>query len=58
MIVKVLSEDGSIVAKYGSISEASRDLGISKGCISECLSGKRKSAGGYYFRVLKDSKVS
>jgi len=37
------------VKVYNSMSEASRDLGISVSCISRVVNGKRKQANGYVF---------
>lgn len=39
--------DGNALFSFQSIREASRATGISSGHISECINGKRKSAGGY-----------
>lgn len=39
--------DGNALFSFQSIREASRSTGISYGHISECINGKRKSAGGY-----------
>ena len=38
------------IARYKSISEAARNVGISDGHISECLSGTRTHAGGYVWK--------
>lgn len=40
-------KDGIIVNTYKSVSEAVRSTGIMQGNISSCLTGKRKSCGGY-----------
>ena len=41
-----VEETGNV---YGSIAEASRELGINAGNISKVISGKRKTAGGLHF---------
>lgn len=45
--VKQIHKDGSIIACYKSISEASRRTGILLTTISNCLNGRCKSAGNY-----------
>jgi len=47
-----LSADGGIIAKYGSVSEASKITGISKTCISRCCRGERDSSGGFIWKYL------
>lgn len=44
-----IDENGNCKEFYG-ISEAARQNKIPQSCISECLSGKTKKAGGYYWR--------
>jgi group I intron endonuclease len=39
--------DGAIIAKYSSVSEASRITGISKTCISRCCRNEREQSGGF-----------
>jgi hypothetical protein len=39
--------DGSILAEYKSVAEASRQTGISKTCISRVCRKERESSGGY-----------
>lgn len=41
------SIDGDDSLLFESIREASRKMGVSSGHISECIGGKRQSAGGY-----------
>lgn len=41
--------DGTVISVYPSVSEESRQLKISKGNISSCLTGRIKSTSGYYF---------
>lgn len=45
-----LSVDGKIIAKYLSVSEASRKSGISKTCISRCCRGERSSSSGFIWK--------
>ncbi|WP_239061538.1 NUMOD4 domain-containing protein [Lacticaseibacillus suibinensis] len=40
--------------EYPSAVDAANDIGISKGHISECLHGKRRSAGGYTYAYATD----
>jgi predicted GIY-YIG superfamily endonuclease len=42
--------DGAIIAKYSSVSEASRITGLSKTCISRCCRGERKSSSGFLWK--------
>lgn len=48
---KIVRDDGKI---YNSLGEASKDNGISISCISMCLHGKYKTAGGriFYFMTV------
>jgi hypothetical protein len=39
--------DGAIIAKYSSVSEASRITGLSKTCISRCCRNEREQSGGF-----------
>lgn len=45
----VHKKEGEFVGCWLTISECARDLGLSKGHISHCLHGKRKSHKGYVF---------
>lgn len=47
--VKQFKMNGEKVAEYPSISSAERITGVHN--ISECLSNKRRSAGGYLWRL-------
>lgn len=40
-----------LVRQWGSATDAARELGISKCHISSCCNGKRKSAGGYIWKL-------
>lgn len=42
--------DGELLAEYSSVSEASRQTGISKTCISRVCRNERKQTGGYIFK--------
>lgn len=42
--------DGVIIAKYSSVSEASRITGLSKTCISRCCRGERRSSSGFLWK--------
>ena len=48
--VSQYSLTNSLITTYPSTAEASRQTGISNGCINECLHHKRKTAGGYIWR--------
>lgn len=43
---------GNFIAEYGSASEAGRQLGISRTCVSDCASGKCKKSHGFIFKYL------
>jgi hypothetical protein len=47
-----LNEVGNILNKFNGISEAYRKTGINYQNISSCCLGRRKSAGGYYWKFL------
>jgi len=42
--------EGQFLAKYCSVSEASRQIGISKTCISRVCRGERQQSCGYIWR--------
>ncbi|MRX64380.1 NUMOD1 domain-containing DNA-binding protein [Maribacter luteus] len=42
-----LSLPGSIIARFDSVAEASRAVGLSKSCIARCCRGEREQSGGY-----------
>ena len=44
------SLDGKFIKEWPSIIQIERDLGFSKGNISQCCNGKRKSAYGYVWK--------
>ena len=45
--VKQLSQDGSLIRVWKSQIQASRELGVSQGGISNCCVGRKETAGGY-----------
>lgn len=44
--------DGTVIATFCSVSEASRVTGIGRGVISHCVNHRIKSAGGYVWEKL------
>ena len=44
------SIDGTLIREWPSAHEAYRQLGISQGNICNCLKGRYKSAGGFFWR--------
>lgn len=44
--------DGNLVAKYISASEASRETGVSKTCITRCCRGEREQTGGFLWEYI------
>ena len=49
--IGVVAIKGNIEYQFGSINEASRELNISHGNISQAISGKRNHAGGYTWKL-------
>jgi group I intron endonuclease len=49
---------GNLVAKWGSIGEASTKLNIKIGRISECLHGNQPTAGGFIWKFICDEYPS
>lgn len=47
----VLKIDGDMAIRYESMLEAERETGVSHGNISQVLSGKRNTAGGYGWKL-------
>lgn len=45
------SMKGNVIKIYGSITDASNELGINRPNIVSCLTGKRRSAGGYLWTL-------
>jgi hypothetical protein len=50
--VEQLSLDDNVVKRYPSLKEASRQTGLSAGNISACTRGKKKTTGGYKWRLV------
>lgn len=46
------SDDGTVLREFVSISDASREVGVSTKCIRECANGRQKHAGGFCWRYL------
>lgn len=44
------STSGEFIAEYGSVTEAANALGLGKGDISNCLSGRSKTSGGFIWK--------
>lgn len=51
--VSAYDKDGKFVKSYDSITKAEKELEIGKNCISQCLRGKQKTAGGYIWKYNK-----
>lgn len=49
--VEQLTLDGQVVATYASMTAAAVAVGCDSGDISRCCSGKRRTAGGYKWRL-------
>jgi group I intron endonuclease len=45
-------QQGGLIAKYKSVSEAARITGISKTCISRCCRGEREQTGGFLWKYI------
>lgn len=45
--------EGNFMSAYKSASEASRQTGISKTCITRCCRGERKNSGGFIWQYNK-----
>lgn len=50
--IRQMDFDGSIVAEFKSVSEASRNTGIGRAVISHCVNGRIKSAGGFLWSKM------
>lgn len=49
--VKMFDLRGVFIKEYEAIADASRDLGILRTSICNCLAGKAKTAGGYIWQI-------
>lgn len=51
-------KDNLLIGEFLGASECSERLGVNAGCISSCLKGRRKTAGGYTFkRIANETTV-
>jgi len=48
--VNQISLDGFVLQSYKSASEASRQTGVSKTCITRCCRGEREQSGGFLWK--------
>lgn len=53
-VIQIKVDDKTVVAKYATISEASRVCGINRTNISLACRDERKTAGGYIWKYAKD----
>lgn len=44
------SDDGTVLKEFNSLTDASRETGVSTKCIRECANGRQKHAGGYCWK--------
>lgn len=44
-------KDDALIGEYSSLTDCAKNLNISSSGISMCLSGKRKTSGGYTFQI-------
>jgi len=51
-IKQITVNTNQIIKAFNSIMDAERETGISNSNISECCSGKRKTAGGYKWEIV------
>ena len=51
-------DTGTIIAKFDSMADAERAIGINSGQISKCVQGKRKDAGGFVWRRVGQASGS
>jgi len=50
--VAMIDDDGDIVKRYFSVSDAARDIGVHVSCVSRVCIGKRRHIHGYKFRYV------
>lgn len=55
-VYQIDKETNEIIKQFKTATEASKELKISRGSIGDCLSGRRKSAGGFKWIYIKDYK--
>ena len=46
-----LDKDGNVITEYESLTAAAQQLGVSSGNISNVLSGRTKTCGGYRWKL-------
>lgn len=49
--VEMLDTEGNVVSVFPSIKEAQNQVGLSDGAISAVITGRRKTSGGYGWRI-------
>jgi len=54
--VSAYKKDGEFYKSFMSIKDASEDVNIHQSMISKCLSGDKKTAGGYVWKRTKDAR--
>lgn len=55
-IIQQYDKQNNLIAEYFSLSEAHKNTNIHLGNISSCCKGKRKTAGGYFWKIKKEIK--
>ena len=50
--VRQMDFDGSVIAEFKSVSEASRFTGVGRAVISHCVNNRTKSAGGFLWSKM------
>lgn len=50
-----LNKDGEFIKEYPSLSEAGRDVGVSKVAIFKCLNGKQKTSAGFIWKYKDEN---
>lgn len=53
--VKQLTLDNELIQVWPSLGDIQRSLGISRNSVSNCLTGRNKTAGGYVWKYLNKS---
>ena len=52
------TEDGTVLRVFPSLSDASKEVGVSTKCIRECANGRQKHAGGYCWKFPDTSETN
>lgn len=55
--IEQLDQDGNVIASYSCAPEASRLTGIDRPHIQQVCAGRRRSAGGYFWRYAQGAKL-